>query len=242
MKRLLIFILMMALIVSGCTTRNYDSNMELGKSQVEEENYLEAHEAFELAYKEDQTGETKELMELCVLLADGMKKYEEQDFEAAQVFFEEAAAYKANYEKGKLMVQKAIGMSSENGEASAEPVEDTEAEQSRDESENPVTESEEEDEPVEAPATSKLADKGNHESNKDLDKTLTKAQAENLVKDYADMENYPQLQIQYDREDEKGDYIFQVFEMANDSKGSGHKATWGWYGVNKKTKEVYELM
>ncbi|MED3687865.1 hypothetical protein P4534_03310 [Peribacillus butanolivorans] len=216
MKRLLIFILMMALIVSGCTTRDYDSNMELGKSQVEEENYIEAHEAFELAYKEDQTGETKELMELCVLLADGMKKYEEQDFEAAQVFFEEAAAYKANYEKGKLMVQKAIGMSSEAGEASAEP--------------------------VEAPATSKLADKGNHESNKDSDKTLTKAQAENLVKDYADMENYPQLQIQYDREDEKGDYIFQVFEMVNDSKGSGHKATWGWYGVNKKTKEVYELM
>ncbi|KQU23272.1 hypothetical protein ASG65_02790 [Bacillus sp. Leaf13] len=216
MKRLLIFILMMALIVSGCTTRNYDSNMELGKSEVEEENYLEAHEAFELAYKEDQTGETKELMELCVLLANGMKKYEEQDFEAAQVFFEEAAAYKANYEKGKLMVQKAIGMSSEAGEASAEP--------------------------VEAPATSMLADKGNHERNKDSDKTLTKAQAENLVKDYADMENYPQLQIQYDREDEKGDYIFQVFEMVNDSKGSGHKATWGWYGVNKKTKEVYELM
>ncbi|MGE7765184.1 hypothetical protein [Peribacillus sp. NPDC096540] len=236
MKKLFILILMTAFIVSGCITRDYDSNMELGKSQVKEENYLEAYEAFELAYKEDQTDEANELMSLCGLLADGMKKYEEQDFEAAQVFFEEAARYKANHEEGKHMVQKAFGMSSEAGEASAEAVEDTDAEGGPVETEIKTNKKDE------APGTSKPADIGNNESNEDSDTTLTKAQAEDLVKDYADMENYPQLQIQYDREDEKGDYIFQVFEMVNDSKGSGHTATWAWYGVNKNTKEVYELM
>ncbi|MFD6439315.1 hypothetical protein ACFWDG_05780 [Peribacillus sp. NPDC060186] len=237
MKKLFILILMIAFIISGCKTRDYDSNMELGKSQAKEENYLEAHEAFELAYKEDQTDEANELMGLCGLLADGMKKYEEQDFEEARVFFEEAARYKANYKEGKLIVQKAIGLSSEAGEASVEIVEATSAE------DGPAVETENKtNKKDEATATSKPADKGNNESNEDSDKTLTKAQAEDLVKDYADMENYPQLQIQYDREDEKGDYIFQVFEVVNDSKGSGHTATWAWYGVNKNTKEVYELL
>ena len=41
--------------------------------------------------------------------------------------------------------------------------------------------------------------------------------------------------------DEKGDYIFQVFESVEDGQG-GHTATWGWYAVNPKTKEVYDIM
>ena len=70
---------------------------------------------------------------------------------------------------------------------------------------------------------------------------LSVKEAEQLVKDFIEIEDYPQLSVQYDHNDEKGDYIFQVFESVEDGQG-GHTATWGWYGVNPKTKEVYDIM
>lgn len=102
-----IMVIFFVMIASGCVTRNYDSNMDLGKGQLNEENYLEAHEAFELAYKEAKTPEARELMDLSGFLASGMKKYDEQDFGSAKSNFEKATAYKAKYREGKQMVSKA---------------------------------------------------------------------------------------------------------------------------------------
>lgn len=104
------------------------------------------------------------------------------------------------------------------------------------------------DEPVEEATEdgSKIEDKAvtdtKGEGIKDSVSTLSKSQAEKLVKGYVDMENFPDLHIEYDHDSEKGDYIFHVFEVDEPSQKSGHKTTWGWYGVNKKTKEVYEVM
>ncbi|MGG4267952.1 hypothetical protein [Peribacillus simplex] len=239
MKKSFMVIFLM-LIASGCVTRNYDSNLDLGKSQLNEENYLEAHEAFELAYKEAKTPEARELMDLSGFLASGMKKYEEQDFGAAQRDFEDATAYKAKYGEGKLMVLKAAEMHPVSGSATIGTVE------GNDEAE-PVEEANEE-----GTIGSKLEDKTvtdtkaetvkGKEGSKDSVSTLSKSQAEKLVKDYVDMENFPHLQIEYDHDAEKGDYIFQVFELEEGSQKNGHAATWGWYGVNKETKEVYEVM
>lgn len=262
MKKLSVFILMMVLIVTGCTTRVYDSNMELGKSQLKEENYLEAYEAFELAYDDDPTAEAKELMDLSKLLSNGMKKYEDQDFDGAQVLFKEAAAYKAKFEEGKLMVQKASEMLKETEEASVEPAEpvqediapDGSTDDEKGEEVEAIQESEAEDNPAVETETPKEAQEDEKavqeepaedetiDEEKESAQSISKATAEQLVKDFMDFEDYPQLQIQYDHDDEKGDYIFQVFEVVNDSNEGGHTATWGWYGVNKKTKEVYELM
>ncbi|MGE7187087.1 hypothetical protein ACQKKK_24895 [Peribacillus sp. NPDC006672] len=241
MKRSFMVIFFM-LIASGCVTRNYDSNLDLGKSQLNEENYLEAHEAFELAYKEAKTSEARELMDLSGFLASGMKKYDEQDFDAAQRDFEEATAYKAKYGEGKLMVLKAAEMHPVSGSATIGTVEGS------DEVE-PVEEASEK-----GNVGSKLEDKAatdtkagtvkgkEKEGRKDSVSTLSKSQAEKLVKDYVDMENFPHLKIEYDHDAEKGDYIFQVFEGDEGSQKNGHAATWGWYGVNKETKEVYEVM
>ncbi|MGE7602772.1 hypothetical protein ACQKL5_09705 [Peribacillus sp. NPDC097675] len=259
MKKLSVFILMMVFIVSGCTTRVYDSNMELGKSQLKEENYLEAYEAFELAYEDDPTAEAKELMDLSELLSKGMKKFEEQDFDGAQALFQEAAAYKAKYKEGKMMVQKASEMLKETEDASIEPVEeDMEPGESTDDEEGEdveaIPESEAEDNPAvktETPKEAQKEEKAGQEEpaeekpvvdEKESDQSISKDTAEQLVKDFAKFDENPQLQIQYDHDDEKGDYIFQVFEVVNDSNEGGHTATWGWYGVNKKTKEVYEVM
>lgn len=236
-KRTFMVIFLM-LIASGCVTRNYDSNMDLGKSQLNEENYLEAHEAFELAYIEAKTPEVRELMDLSGFLASGMKKYDEQDFDSAQRDFQEAAAYKAKYQEGKLMVLKAAEMHPVSGPATIETVEgNDEVEPVEEASKEGTIGSELEDKA--ATDTKAETVKGKEESSVS---TLSKSQAEKLVKDYVDMENFPHLQIEYDHDAEKGDYIFQVFEVDEGSQKNGHAATWGWYGVNKETKEVYEVM
>ncbi|CAH0280992.1 hypothetical protein SRABI96_03975 [Peribacillus sp. Bi96] len=229
-----IMVIFLVLITSGCVTRNYDSNMDLGKSQLNEENYVEAHEAFELAYKEAKTPESRELMDLSGFLASGMKKYDEQDFDSAKRDFEEATAYKAKYQEGKRMVLKAGDMHPVSDSATIETAEgNDEAEQVEEANEDGTI-------------TSKIDDKAamdtkGKEGSKGSGSTLSKSQAEKLVKDYVDMENFPHLQIEYDHDDKKGNYIFQVFEMDSSQK-SGHNAIWGRYGVNKKTKEVYEVM
>ncbi|MGE7877799.1 hypothetical protein [Peribacillus muralis] len=230
MKRSFVIIVLMAMIASGCVTRDFDSNMDLGTSQLHEENYLEAHEAFELAYKEAKTSKAKELMDLSGFLADGMKKYDEQDFKSAQVEFNDASAYKAKSGEGKLLVSKATEMTSvsQSASASIEPGEGNVESKTAEESDEPNSGSlksspEKQGEPVK-------------------DKPLSEHEAEKLVRAYVDMEKFPQLQIEYAREDKRGNYIFQVFEADQKSKRTGHGATWGWYGVNAETKEVFEVM
>ena len=224
-------VIFLVLIASGCVTRNYDSNMDLGKSQLNEENYLEAHEAFELAYKEAKTPEARELMILSGFLANGMKKYEEQDFDSAKSEFEEATAYKAKYREGKRMVSKAVEMQPVSDSATIEAVEgNDEAEPAKEATNGSKLENEAAKDTI-----------GKEESKASVS-TLSKSQAEKLVKDYVDMENSPNLHIEYDHDAENGDYIFHVFEVDEPSQKSGHKTTWGWYGVNKKTKEVYEVL
>ncbi|MGE6612405.1 MULTISPECIES: hypothetical protein [unclassified Peribacillus] len=224
-----IMVIFFVMIASGCVTRNYDSNMDLGKGQLNEENYLEAHEAFELAYKEAKTPEARELMDLSGFLASGMKKYDEQDFGSAKSNFEKATAYKAKYREGKQMVSKAVEMHPLSDSATIETVEGDD---------EPVEEATEDGSKIEDKAVTDTKGEGI----KDSVSTLSKSQAEKLVKGYVDMENFPDLHIEYDHDSEKGDYIFHVFEVDEPSQKSGHKTTWGWYGVNKKTKEVYEVM
>ncbi|MGE7907046.1 hypothetical protein ACQKNS_21865 [Peribacillus sp. NPDC094092] len=224
-----IMVIFLVLIASGCVTRNYDSNMDLGKSQLNEENYLEAHEAFELAYKEAKTTEARELMDLSGFLASGMKNFDDQDFGLAKIDFEKATTYKAKYRVGKQMVLKAVEMHSVSDSATIETVVGND---------EPVKESTEDG----SKAEDKAATETNGKGSKDSVSTLSKSQAEMLVKDYVDMENFQNLHIEYDHDSEKGDYIFHVFEVDELSQKNGHKTTWGWYGVNKKTKEVYEVM
>ncbi|PJN87595.1 hypothetical protein CVN76_25070 [Bacillus sp. mrc49] len=231
-KKSFVIIVWMTLIASGCVTRNFDSNMELGRSQLHEENYLEAHEAFELAYKEAKTTKAKELKDLSGFLANGMKNYEEQDFKAAQAEFKAASAYKAKSSEGKHLVTKAMEMASESQSTSIEPGEGKGGNDNAEESAEPNSEALERKKPstLEKPAEPVK------------EKALSEHQAEKLVRDYVDMEKFPHLQIEYARLDKKGNYIFQVFESDQESKGSGHRAVWGWYGVNAETKEVYEVM
>ncbi|MFD9627556.1 hypothetical protein [Peribacillus muralis] len=235
MKKSFVMIVLMALIASGCITRNFDSNMDLGKDQLHEENYLEAHEAFELAYKEAQTTKVKELRDISGFLANGMKKYDEQDFKSAQVEFKLASSYKAKSVEGKQLVLKGKDMISLLRSTSIELSEGSDLEGS---SAEPTTDSQGRNEPQ---AQDKTAEPEEDKEESEVN-TLSKLQAEKLVRDYVDMENFSHLQIKYTHKDNKGDFIFQVFESDQGSKGSGHRATWGWYGVNTETKEVYEVM
>ena len=86
-KGIALVVMTFLLIIAGCTSREYESNMDLGKEQVQEENYLEAYEAFASAYKENESDEAKELKELSKLLADGISQYKQEQYEARSSFF-----------------------------------------------------------------------------------------------------------------------------------------------------------
>ena len=230
------------LIVAGCTSREYESNMELGKEQVQEQNYLEAYEAFASAYKENETTEAKELKELTKLLADGINKYKQKKYEEALSFFEKAAGYDAKTKDGKQLVTKAdewvtkVDNAQYNTSSSKEGQLGPKDPATLEEGNMDVPEGTKSNEQNQPPK--ELNNSG--DNNKSASK-ITVKEAEQLVKDFIEIKDYPQLSVQYDHNNEKGDYIFQVFESVEDGQG-GHTATWGWYGVNPKTKEVYDIM
>ncbi|MFK9089917.1 tetratricopeptide repeat protein [Bacillus salipaludis] len=75
-------------------------------------------------------------------------------------------------------------------------------------------------------------------------KTLTKEQAVDLVKKYLNITSEQNVKVVYDHDADNGDYVIHVYEFVvdNPSTGEGHTVTWGWYGVNKQTKAVYDAM
>ncbi|PFN97315.1 hypothetical protein COJ85_23475 [Bacillus sp. AFS076308] len=75
-------------------------------------------------------------------------------------------------------------------------------------------------------------------------KPLTSEQAVQLVKEHLKIKSNQNVKIVYYHDAENGDYIIKVYEFVidNPSTGEGHTATWGWYGVNKQTKTVYDAM
>lgn len=240
-KGIALVVMMFLLIVAGCTSREYESNMELGKEQVQEENYLEAYEAFAFAYKENETAEAKELKELSKLLADGISQYKQEKYEKALSFFEKAAGYEAKTKAGKKLVVKADEWVTKVDNAQYES---TPAEEGQLGPNDPATL---EEGNMEVPEGSieenpgQTEDPGNSDGSNDGTSEIPIEEAEQLVKDFIEIEDYPQLSVEYDHIDENGDYVFQVFESVEDGQG-GHTATWGWYGVNPKTKEVYDIM
>lgn len=77
----------------------------------------------------------------------------------------------------------------------------------------------------------------------EANKPLTHEQAEELVKKHLNLSE-PNIKVVYDHDADNGDYIIHVYEFVvdNPQTGEGHTATWGWYGVNKQTKTVYDAM
>lgn len=71
---------------------------------------------------------------------------------------------------------------------------------------------------------------------------LTKEQAVQLVRKQYDIPNKPNLFVEYDHDNEHGDYVIHVYEVVIDDPVTkeGHTATWGWYGVDPKQKIVYD--
>lgn len=230
------------LAVAGCTSKEYESNLELGKEQAQAENYLQAYEAFSTAYKEKNTTEANELKELSKLLSDGIRQYKQKNYEGALAFFKKAAGYDANTKEGKRLVSAANEWVTKVDNVQPDTLPAKEGQLGPD---DPATQVEgnmegskgtQKSEPKQTPSVSIKSNKNTVDTSK-----ITVNDAEQLVKDFIKIKDYPQLSVQYDHKDEKGNYIFQVFESVQDGQG-GHTATWGWYGVNPKTKEVYDIM
>lgn len=78
----------------------------------------------------------------------------------------------------------------------------------------------------------------------EANKALTPKQAEDLVRQHLHLQSNSNVKVEYDHDADNGDFIIHVYEFVvdNPSTGEGHTATWGWYGVNKKTKAIYDAM
>lgn len=234
----IVLLLTLLLIVSGCTNKDYGSNMELGKEQLNGNHYLEAYEAFTSANQDQNTAESKELMDLSKLLADGTSQFEQGKYAVALRSFKKAAGFEGRTKEGKDLVKRADKWVTkvvhiQNGVTSNDG-----GQQNTDIPTIPKKQVSGSESTTEEPSNSDTVVSKNHATKGN--KTLTVKEAEKLVKDFINIENYPQLRVEYDHK-ENGDYIFQVFESVEDGQG-GHTATWGWYRVNPNTKKVLNMM
>jgi len=255
--------------------------MELGRNELNEEHYLEASEAFDKAYQDNDTSEAKDLLNLSAAMSKAMTAYETSDYPTALSLLEKVIKYKTSEPEGKVIHKQAKEMKTEVNTSIKENEEMTiklmegkvllsqkqfkeanslfqevaesklpKANKLKDEAkklvdktdESKAAETESESTPVkkEKSEAGKLSES---QVEKDSAKLSTDA-AKGLVAKFIDMAESSNLTIQFDREDEKGNYIFQVYEIVIDNPETkeGHTATWGWYSVNPKTKEVEDLM
>ncbi|WP_419883023.1 tetratricopeptide repeat protein [Peribacillus sp. B-H-3] len=315
MKKAGLLLVSLALL-TGCTSKVYSSNMELGKDQLKDGHYQEASEAFSKAFKDNRTNEAKELMKASKYMEEGTKAFNEGDFKVSVSFFKKVLDMKAEQQEDKdlkkeakdwmekgvladkqsteLKAQLSDGLTALNqkkfdeaskqfqevAEKSADPALKEEAnaliKQTTDQKqaysktassqpskdtndsvkEQAGSKEEEQKQPAaevpkkkENPAPKQnepkpSAGKKNDDKHSQTAKSLTHSEAEKLVKSFLHMENSSNIKAHYDHDADNGDYIIHVFEVVIDDPKTkeGHTATWGWYGVNPKTKKVYEAI
>ncbi|MGG3940858.1 hypothetical protein ABEV54_05265 [Peribacillus psychrosaccharolyticus] len=276
-KKALLFLLALSLL-AGCTTRAYETNMELGRNELKKQHYLEASEAFDKAYQDNDSAEAKDLRNMSAAMSKAMTAYETSDYPTALTLLDKVIKYKTSESEGKDVHKQAKELKKEVSKAIKESEEMTlKLEEGKvllsqkqykeahslfrevTESNQPSTSKlkseakklidktvQSEDQTGNTSETEKPEETDKQSETKETNESteLTKEEGKELVAEFIKMNDSPNLTIQFDREDEKGNYIFQVYEIVIDNAETkeGHTATWGWYSVNPKTKEVEDLM
>ncbi|MGF9891580.1 hypothetical protein ABEX78_23255 [Priestia megaterium] len=92
---------------------------------------------------------------------------------------------------------------------------------------------------VESDSADQSEDNGENNTSESSSQPITKDEARQLVVNYLQPDD-PESIIQYDHDD-NGDYIFHYYKEVGEGDAA-HAATFGWYGVNPNTKEVYDYM
>lgn len=117
-------------------------------------------------------------------------------------------------------------------------------EPSEDEAQNNNGEATEEDSQISTDneSSTQTGDSNGDPSSQSNAQPISKEEARQLVVNYLHPDN-PERIIEYDHDD-NGDYIFHYYIVVDDPniEDDGHTATFGWYGVNPNTKEVYDYM
>lgn len=276
-KKALLFLLALSLL-AGCTTRAYETNMELGRNELKKQHYLEASEAFDKAYQDNDSAEAKDLRNMSAAMSKAMTAYETSDYPTALTLLDKVIKYKTSEPEGEDVYKQAKELKKEVSKAIKENEEMTlKLEEGKvllsqkqykeahslfrevTESNQPSTSKlkseakklidktvQSEDQTGNTSETEKPEETNKQSETKETNKSteLTKEEGKELVAEFIKMNDSSNLTIQFDREDEKGNYIFQVYEIVIDNAETkeGHTATWGWYSVNPKTKEVEDLM
>lgn len=95
---------------------------------------------------------------------------------------------------------------------------------------------------IDSESSTQTGDSNGDPSSQSSVQPISKEEARQLVVNYLHPDN-PERIIEYDHDD-NGDYIFHYYIVVDDPniEDDGHTATFGWYGVNPNTKEVYDYM
>ncbi len=61
---------------------------------------------------------------------------------------------------------------------------------------------------------------------------------------FAEIPNHENVKVQYDHDNDEGEWVYQVFEVIIDHSetNEGHTATWGWYAINPENGQITDLL
>ena len=292
----LLFVLL--LIISACSSNDYESHLQLGKEALTEERYEDAVVSFKEAAKEDNTDEVQQYITVTTDMIDSLELLEQGEFSSvilttkkmtdieeedevinilkskAITLQKEATTLDEQYQKalyefarGKLLLEQnhfddaysTFELITKN-EASHSKLEKLTKEandlmnQTLEKKNIFLAEQKEKEEAAKKAEEERLlAEKKSKEEQekqkKEQEKSksnqkVSKDQAVANVREYLNLKPNPNLIVEYDHDNENGDYVIHVYEVVIDNPDTkeGHTATWGWYGVDPNSGFVYDAM
>jgi tetratricopeptide (TPR) repeat protein len=176
-------------------------------------------------------------------MTKGKKLVDNNQFDEALVLFKEIAETKEKHKKidnivkeaNEWMIQTEQAKTKYEQEQEKKRQEEAKTEKKKESNEN-MTENKNE-------GKSQVSNSNSTEETENQ-RQLTHAEAEQLVRKYLNMDDQSNLYVRYDHDNEKGHYVIHVYEFVveDPETGEGHTATIGWYAVDPKSKQIYNVL
>lgn len=165
------------------------------------------------------------------LIKDGDTKLENSEFDEAIRLYEKAGETGVTINSSKItntmQVAKALKVKAENAKKDYEQLQAEKAQKVKEEAKKEEVKKQQEQQ--------KSAKISHSEAAEYVKKYLIAIYDEDIFQN-------PNIHLNYDHDNEHGDYVFQLYEVVIDDPDTkmGHTATWGWYGIDPVNKTVYD--
>jgi hypothetical protein len=271
-------------LISGCSSKAYDTELESGKAALKEEKYEDALASFNKAAKEKSTDEIQQYIKFTTYMIDSQDFLNKGEFSSAILTSKKVSSSKEKSEIIEILKPKALKLQSDATElegtlksASEELAKGKNLleENNFDEAyttfqtisqikeQHPkleeitkeslalmkqalerknafLTEQKEKEEAAKKAEAERIAQE--KQKAEQTPQKISKEQAEQNVRQYLNLQPNPNLFVEYDHDNENGDYVIHVYDIVIDNPETkeGHTATRGWYGVDPDNGFVYD--